>query len=594
MVGVIVTVENIIEYFWVSVHDKSHDTHNTYFISDFKEYKNKKRAEIPYDLTSSHVICKITAYVTAKKPDNTSYFSNHGTVLFEIRLNSETDLPCYRERYIDFQRMVPNKTKTGEVDSSVAWEFCQSEKTSAVLIQNSTLGCVFNICDSYTKEAKTIFTSTRGLCQQLKDAKIKNCSNNLIGFIRNSEYDFDMPFCMPGAVGIQFMRDGIYGLRTWIQMVYLSCSLCGFKQSLFDVSSPIQKQSTLCALSIIAMGSTWSSGYEYEEIDDTSPTWSSLGSTKDCEDFTITFVSIAEQLLTSTRFSDKAIREYISKNPEFQFLQHIALQMTKFIRTNFEFPCMLCGWIKNMHNDANVELEGHAWGGIYFKPLNEFMYVECTSPVLPSAQNDTTSIHSQIYEIYGGAITSPMSSLSFCGDTYGPARFQPLDRYVAVSVMYTKELGYYLSNKGSNRIGIQSPQFLKNNFTKNPFILDSPETQAKMQKFKDIDLIPDFTDALLWKQMEQILTKNEINTISTTEESISKTMTKRHNLNFFPSVYIPTKIIDMGMMIQPIEKYCTVDTIAPLPYATGAIFYVMPLKMKSDAFVDTVVTYKTL
>jgi len=586
MAGITITVENNIQYCWASVYDKKLNTHKTYFISKFINNTTQKSAVIEYDLTSTHIICKITAYVASKKSDDTPYFSNHGTILFEIRPNSENDLPCSRDLRIDFQRMTPSKNKNGEYDSSVAWEFCQTEKTSTIYIQNATLGCVFNICASYAKEAQSIFTDTRGLCQRLQDAKINGCIENLTGFIRNSEYDFDMPFCMPGAVGIRFMRDGKYGLRTWIQMVYLSCSLCGFKQYQFDGSTPTQKQSTLCALSIIAMGSTWSSGYEYEEIDDTSTTWSSLGSTKDCEDFTITFVSIAEQLLKSPLFNTEAINTYISNNPKFNFMRKIAINLTDFIRTNFELPSMLCGWIKNMHKSSDVVFEGHAWGAIFFKPLQEFMYVECTCPVLPHSKNDTINIHLQLDELYGGAITSPMSSLCLNGDSYGPARLQPSERYVSVAVMYTKEMGYFISHKKSKRIGVQSQDFLKNNFNQNPLVLDLAKTQKKMKKFTDIDLMPDFTDNSLWNQMDEILTKNHMNTLSTTNTIISKTMTKTHNVNFFPSVYIPSKTLDAGMMVQPIEKRCTVDTIAPLPYATGAIFYVMPMKMKTGVFVE--------
>jgi len=184
-----------------------------------------------------------------------------------------------------------------------------------------------------------------------RDARLRVGCANYKGFIRNSQFDFDMPFSMPGAIGIRFMRPVLYPVSMWVQLVYLACCLCGFNETQYKKATQEQQNNAYCALAIIALGSMWTSGYEYEPIDDTSSTWSSLGSYKDCEDFVITFVSLANAILSGRgEFSQQHLQTNCASRGLPQHMKEIVCGVTAYIQRTFEKPCMLCGWIQTMHS----------------------------------------------------------------------------------------------------------------------------------------------------------------------------------------------------------------------------------------------------
>lgn len=591
-----VTIDDTIKYCWICLYNNDTNTKQTLFISSFKPAKSGyKELVLPIAYTDGNTTCKITAYEATKNQNQKLYFSNVGTVIFSIRLNTHNDVTPTRTKNIALVCLKPPKNKNGDYDTCVPWDRCNKTSTKSVTIVCLSLCCVFDDSPIYEELAKSIYKQTKHTERMFWNARVSRGPNNFTGFIRNAEFDFDMPFVMPGALGIRYMQDGVYSINMWVQMVYLACCLCGFNNASFESASIKEKNNVLCALSVVALGSTWASGYEYEIIDDTSSTWSSLGSTKDCEDFTITFVSIALQVMKRNgNFSLEKLDAFFdienTVNNNFMFIKPIVKAVTVFIQTNFDNPCMLCGYIETIHpatiaHKMDAKYEGHAWGAIFYKPSKSYIFVECTCPVLPHS-NDTLTISNATQSLYNCAITSPMSQLKLRGDTYGPASFQPSQRYVSVAVMYTKERGYAICPKGKDRVmGVQASNVLSGSFTLSP--LATNETKHKMDEFQKIDLMPNFNDTDIQDSMTTVLKETGINTVDSSKHEI-RDLCNGHNINFKPSVYIPSKSMNSSVIIEPVELHCSADTISLLPYASGAIFYVNQYKAISQAFNDKI------
>jgi hypothetical protein len=238
-------------------------------------------------------------------------------------------------------------------------------------------------------------------------------------------------------------------------------------------------------------------------------------------------------------------------------------------------------------NGITSSYEGHAWGAIYNKEQKKYLYVECTGPVLPHSNNN---IHYNetvaVQTIYGGSIMSPLSQLTFKGDVYGPACFQPKERYLCVAVQYTQDAGYAICAKKQKRIGVLSDKFKSGDFTLFP-LLAQDECRDSRELLNKLNYTPDFRDEETTTRISDTLKQSGIHTVETTKDLI-KGMTIHKNYSFRPSVFIPSKSLSDAALVPAIEQQCVADIIQPLPYNTGVVFYVENIiKKHSLVYKDT-------
>jgi hypothetical protein len=520
--------------------------------------------------THAHVL-KLTAYRQCTTAQGLR-FQTMGTCILQIRRNTQSDANAQRQRKVSLYHLQPPLQAGGEIETTVPWSQCRQVRGTTVTVTSRRLECVFDVMSLYAQWARRCIDATRHRITMLQSAPLALPCRNFRGFIRNSQFDFDMPFPMPGALGIRAMAPTTFSIPMWIQLVYTACCLCGYDAARFAQSTITQQNNTLDALCVIALGSTWLSGYEYEKIDDTSTTWSSLGSFKDCEDFVITMVSLTTTLLDPTGlFTPVRLAAFFkhTRHTIFQHMAPIVVQLTLHLQQNFQSPCMVCGWIRPTPQDY----EGHAWGAIFNNRLQQHMFVECTGPILPHVHDTTsaTTLEDCVDMVYGGALRGPLSKLTVSGDTYGPASFRPTTRYVCIATQYTATSGMFIGPASSvNMIGVEATAFEHMQYTAQSLTRGTTLMPTLLQQ---TNYTPDFTDPVLLHDITRTLKTNNY----ATHECLSAQLeTVQHNWQFTPSLFIASRCVPHNILEILQSQVLQADVIHPLPYMAGLLLFKPP------------------
>lgn len=557
-----IVFEEAIAYVWVCVYDHYTCQARTYFELPIQI---KNQPTIPIILPSVDCTLKFTAYQL-----NATQLQNKGTVIVRIRRNTNQEKAAVRTLTVQLHALRPPLRADGTLNTTVPWRRSIQTRGLRATIQSLQLECLYNVTETYQILAMRCIETTLSKAQTLLEAPSIHGCCDFKGFIRNSQFDFDMPFAMPGAWGIRFMAPGVFPVHMWIQLVYMACCLCGYKHDKYKQASAKQQLQIQDALAVVALGCTWMSGYEYERIDDTSPTWSSLGSTKDCEDFVITFVSLANTILQSTGlFAAEALSAFFSTtiHLSYRYMEDIVCLLTTHIQNTFKDPSMVCGWMQPVYNDTKKE--AHAWGAIYNNRTRQHMFVECTGPIVPHMVANPTLEEAQHQQcvLYNNALTAPSSTFSQPGDTYGPATFQPSYRYVAIATQYTADCGYALGPLNTqNTIGLSADAFKEMQYVKTKL---SPGKTKAIQTLRRLDYQPCFTDKQLLARFRQVLEQRQYPTATALQQHTSSHIAG-HNNTFVPSLFLPAQKIPTRWQLDTTVQ---LDVVHPLPYMLGVLLF---------------------
>lgn len=453
-------------YVWLVNADNNNKSH-TDLLTEFSLDEDIYSVQYRSQLKDSSQYYKCTVYVESTKDDGSPYFSNAGTTIFLLyRNDSYTDES--RIMNVPLKTLEPIRHIDGTYDHSKGWERCSQVCTFDIKITSLQVYCIRDLVPSLENESRRVVE--RALNKPLpRDTPSLKSLPNIKGFIPFARFDFDTPFPVPGGMGNRFMDAQSFMPETWLNLVYVALCICGFNYTKFVFSSTEQKEQTTVALLVVALGSSWTAGYEHEEIDDTSPVWSSLGTNKDCEDFSITFVSLLNSLLNDTiALGDVVMALESCRYRNVRGFKEMALTITKYAKMYTRDACMVSGWINRMHEAVVTDtLEGHAWGAFLDLKRRKYMFVECTCPVLPHTAEGYASEAEAVDKIYGGALVGPLSDLSVDADYYGPATFQPVGRYLCAAIKTTNISTHYLSPKKTTTIGVKIDKFISNDYNLN-------------------------------------------------------------------------------------------------------------------------------
>ena len=229
---------------------------------------------------------------------------------------------------------------------------------------------------------------------------------------------------------------------------------------------------------------------------------------------------------------------------------------------------MVCGWIQ----PKPQEYEGHAWGAIYNRRLQQQMFIECTGPILPHVYEDT--IHqtpsNRVQLLYGGALQGPLSTLDVPGDTYGPAQFRPPMRYLCVATQYTATSGMYIGPPHSVKmVGVKASDFETMQYAAHS-LMTKPELAPDLAQWANYS--PDFTDSGLIHNITRTLETNGYATNTRLNTQLAPLIPRR-NLQFAPSVFIASQCIPSDIQTTLEAQMLQIDIIHPLPYMTGILIF---------------------
>lgn len=527
---------------WMVIKEPDTDSKTTLL-----NLKTKKQTCVQCKENTNFKFTCFSRLVAAKQ--HQTQFKNEGTILFQCKAakkNATCVLHCKRP------------ADTGK-DPCIAFEYVKFKNTVAITIETQT-SCILNLEPEYKQMAVDIYTRSTKREHLFKGA---GC-----GFIRNAQFLFDMPFAMPGATGIYYMKPEKYPLQTWVNLVYLSCCLCGLDLDRYQKSTQQHQQNTLRILSVIALSAIgYTHHYEIETLDDTSPAWSSLGTRKDCEDFSISFVSLTNTVLQKYTSSD--ITTFF-RNPEnrlFSFLESITMAITNFIQSNFTRPGMLCGYIKAMHFDQEA-LEGHAWGELYDTSINQILFVECTDPCAPYIKNKQYADHNKILRSL-----NTESDLPGAGIAYGPTTNADTNRYKSIMCRYTQQSGeIFLKHDRAAFTGISALDLYTQSYHVEPLVSleDARLDKPLDQQLHALDYAPDFTCHALQTTIQTIFESNSIDTLNTLKLPKDR---KKTNTDFAPTVFFPSRIMQStNPLHRPTKSNLMYDTIQ-LHCASGVFIY---------------------
>lgn len=546
-----IKVPKELAYAWVSVYNKKART-----CAFVRPTDGILSIMGPICFRDNAIDIKINGYTIL--PD-TCQFQTVGTVLVRLQNNAVSAPSAARVLETVFEHCMPPRDARGNYDSGVPWEKCPITQTYAITITSLTLASVRSCKAEYQKAAHTIIAASSRAAQAFSSANLVPGGGNEIGFFRTGQFSFDMPFAMPGALGIRYMAPVPYDETVWPQLVQLACYLCGFQQTNFQTASPQQRNNTLDALAVVALGAIgYAHGYEYETIDETSSTWSSLGTLKDCEDFVIAFVSFTNYLLNC--------RLYASDTS-------LVGQLTRHIRSYFTKPSLLSGWIQVMHPKGDAsDYEGHAWGAIQHATQG-ILYVECTTPVLPhTISHPTQDVLVAVSELYGDSLLSPGSTLGRTeACSYGPALLQPRERYVTVALQYTERGGYVLCQK-PQVVGVSSQDFLAGRYRVEPLLKRTPQLQAAFNFCRQLDIVPDFRDTVLLDAMQTTLRLCARYRVP----PCTYTPTLADNKQCVPSMFVHTKSLCAELLYRFWEQGLLATPVYITPLIAGLVLFSKP------------------
>lgn len=494
-----IDVKGNVDYCWIGRTDKHiAKTSQLYVVGK----DNTIQISEPTLVNTANETFKITLYTYDK---DKGFFKNNGTFLFRVCVPDKT------KSNIGYTLETKSVCLLPPVQKNDRWDNGIETDVFPVSITVCLPYFVQDVYQEYKSLSKQIQKSSESLERTLySTTAIPNC-NNCEWFVRQSQNEYEWPFCMPGCTGIRQAGYGIPSLCMVNALVDHACFLCGFSYKMFTTLDPASTQynNVLHAISCIAMGAAgYSNGYSTEvsmllyythsvlsihstsyqqEIDDTSNVWVAMGSNKDCEDFATACVSTINAICRYPRFSSNKT----TSNP-------MTALVIDYIQNNFTTAFVTAGWVQvNIQNYTGggeiTENEGHAWCSVKMKD-ETFSIIECTTPILPhkyprTLKNQTLEQH--IFTLYGATFNLTAKTIMATDIGYGPAQLQPRERYKAVAFLYSDTNGYAVC-KSDKKVGVPADNFIKGEATL--ISLSTPEEQTLIQAFRDLDINPDFNE----------------------------------------------------------------------------------------------------
>jgi len=471
---------------------------------------------------------KLTLYTYAP---TTNIYQNKGTVLFRVGVPDKNTLAYNHKQRVGYTLDTQSVYLSPPIRHNERWDRGVETPVFTIHISVSLPFFVTDVFDEY----KTLSTKIQHLSSALErslssTSSIEGC-DNCEWFVRQSQMEYEWPFCMPGCTGIRQAGYGIPTMQMIDALVQHACALCGFSYDRFVAcENPKQKENVLQALACVAMGAAgFSNGYSTEEADDTSTVWAAMGGDKDCEDFATACVSTIN-----------AIKRYSRYDTSDESVHPMTPRVIRYIRTEVAEAFVTAGWVQvNIQNytgsASNTQNEGHAWCSIRLTD-GTHRIIECTTPILPHKQahetkNMTNAQH--IFTLYGAAFNLVANHAVAKELGYGPAQLQPRDRYKAVAYVYSDTCGYAVCKQGSSKIvGVTAKDFIANNISLVP--LASQEIQELIGPFRELDVNPDFIHTAPTILNDINLHTRDIRSLSTEFDIAVIPTMPTHSIRFIP------------------------------------------------------------
>jgi len=219
---------------------------------------------------------------------------------------------------------------------------------------------------------------------------------SLSGMNKFWKIDWEWPFETPGWIGLREISQPVPGCKAalpWLQFHALSC---------LGKRSPeaCTEGEWLSVVGIAIGGAGYLDGYDHEEVDDTTPLWSSHGTGNDCDDFAMAAAAVVNFVLLDTEPPTCALERWIREHVEDVYVvSGMAWPRNATVTT---------------HGRARKNTFAHMWCELQVRGAAEPLVIECTSAVAyyggtPTASNART-----------GCASGAMSEyLSRCYHWYG-------------------------------------------------------------------------------------------------------------------------------------------------------------------------------
>lgn len=250
-----IRVDGDVEYCWIGRTNKTIAPHGQLYVIG---NDNTITLTEPRVLKTSKETFKVTlySYSTDKK-----IFQNKGTFLFRVGVPDGSHKDIGYTLDTKSVSLLPPSQKNERWDHGIETPFFKVNITVCLPF------FVEDVYDEYKKLSEDIQRLSSRIEESLySTTQIKGC-DNCEWFVRQSQNEYEWPFCMPGCTGIRQAGYGIPTLCMINALVEHACLLCGFSYDVFKTMSPHSKEYTniLLALSCIAMGASgYSNGYSTE------------------------------------------------------------------------------------------------------------------------------------------------------------------------------------------------------------------------------------------------------------------------------------------------------------------------------------------
>lgn len=252
-----ISIHGNADYCWIGRTDKQISQYGQLYVIG---KDNQIQLQEPTIANTASETFKITLY-TYDKDDQ--IFKNNGTFLFTVRIPDATT------KDIGYTLETKSVCLLPPIQKNDRWDMGIETDVFPISVNVCLPFFVENAYIKYKEISKQIQHNSESLEYTLSSSTdIPGC-NNCEWFVRQSQNEYEWPFCMPGCTGIRQAGYGIPSVCMINSLIEHACVLCGFSYPMFKALDTKGKEynNVLHALSCIAMGAAgYSNGYSVEVL----------------------------------------------------------------------------------------------------------------------------------------------------------------------------------------------------------------------------------------------------------------------------------------------------------------------------------------
>lgn len=200
---------------------------------------------------------KVTFYAYNKA---TKIYDNKGTIIFRVAI------PDGKQKEIGYTLAVQSVCLAPPADGTARWDQGTPQPMLSVEVSVSLPYFVWDVAAEYAAISHQIRTASSKIETALTSANNMPGCDHCEWFVRQSQMEYEWPFCMPGCTGIRQAGYGVPTVAMVDALIKHACVLCGFSAEKFaECRDNDIRQRVIEGLACVAMGAAgYSNGYSNE------------------------------------------------------------------------------------------------------------------------------------------------------------------------------------------------------------------------------------------------------------------------------------------------------------------------------------------